>query len=125
MFNMNRKNFIPCKIFIRLMKAGIIPLTGIIIMSVLIFPVSALSAEEIDTSNLDIPEVETMDLSETPIGSLESIMAYAERLIAAAEELLNFIESIFEMLGMEDNPDVEKLMKILNEGKDMTNADGD
>jgi len=105
------------------MKAAVIFFTVIIITSFFIIPASALSAEEIDTGKLDIPEIETMDLSGTPIGSLESILAYAERLIAAAEELLNFIESIFEMLGMEDNPDVENLMEILNEGKDLANTD--
>lgn len=105
------------------MKNAAIFLTATIIMIIFVAPTSAISPDEIDAEKLDIPNVEAMDYSDTPLGSLESLAAYAEHLIEAAEELLNFIESIFEMLGMEDNPDVERLVDVLNEGKDMGNAD--
>ena len=101
------------------MKTALILLTAIISTSLFIFPASAISLEEIDTETLDIPEVEAMDFSGTPTGSLESLAAYAEHLIEAVEELLQFIESIFTMLGMENDSDVERLIDVLKEGKDM------
>ncbi|MBN1432128.1 MAG: hypothetical protein JW931_05105 [Methanomicrobiaceae archaeon] len=103
------------------MKTAVILLAATIIMIIFIVPASGISLEEIDTETLDIPEVEAMDFSKTPIGSLESLAAYAEHLIEAFEELLQFIESIFTMLGMESDSDVKRLMDILNKGKDLTN----
>jgi hypothetical protein len=102
------------------MKTGIILIAAIIITATAICPAAAISAEEIDTGSLDIPELEALDFSETPLGSLESLLTYSERLIKAAEALLDFIDSIFSMLGMEDNTDVENLLNILDEGMNLT-----
>lgn len=102
------------------MKTPGIVLTAIIVIAFFFFPASAVSLEDIDTEDLDIPEIEAMDFSETPIGSLEALGAYADRLIEAAEEILDFIGSIFEMLGMGEDSNVENLMNVLEDGKDMT-----
>ena len=102
------------------MKTGIILIAAIIITAITICPAAAISVEEIDTGSLDIPELEALDFSETPLGSLESLLTYSERLIKAAEALLDFIGSIFSMLGMEDNTDVENLLNILEDGMNLT-----
>ena len=95
-------------------------IVALLILALLIAPVSALSPDEIDTSDLDMPEIDDLDLSGNPIGSLDALEAYVNRLVTAAEELLNFIESIFEMLGMEEDEDVKKLLSVLDEGMDMS-----
>lgn len=102
------------------MKTGAILITAILIPALIIIPVHAITIEEIDTGSLDIPEPDELNFSATPLGSLESLLTYTERLIKAAEELLDFIGSMFGMLGMENDPDVENLMNILKEGTNLT-----
>jgi hypothetical protein len=102
------------------MKTDAILVAAILIPALIIIPVHAVSIEEIDTGSLDIPEPDKLNFSATPLGSLESLLTYTERLIKAADELLNFIESMFSMLGMVNDPDVENLMKILKEGANLT-----
>ena len=97
------------------MKTGITLPAALIIFAIIVVPVTAISLEEIDTGSLDIPEISPLNFSGTPIGSAEALLTYAERLIDAANELLDFIDSIFEMLGMGDSPDVGNLTKILKE----------
>ena len=98
-----------------------VPLAILLTFAMLFAPVSASSVEDFDTDVLDIPELEAMDYSETPLRTLESLAAYAEHLIEAAEELLNFVDSIFEMLGMEENSEVKELMDVLENGANMAN----
>ena len=102
------------------MKTAVIFLPAIIVATLFFAPASAISIEDINTDKLDIPDIGAMNFSGTPPGSLESLGAYAERLVAAAKELLDFIESIFGMLGMDENTDVGELMKILEKGMDIT-----
>ncbi|WP_421908748.1 hypothetical protein [Methanolacinia petrolearia] len=52
------------------MKTGIILIVAIIITAAAICPAVAVSVEEIDTGSLDIPELEALNFSETPLGSL-------------------------------------------------------
>ena len=102
------------------MKSGTTLIAAILIPALIIIPVHAITIEEIDTGSLDIPKLEELNFSDTPLGSPESLLAYSERLIKAAEELLDFIDSIFSMLGMVNDPDVENLMNILKEGANLT-----
>jgi hypothetical protein len=98
------------------MKSGISLPAGIIIFAIIaIAPATAISIDEIDTGSLDIPEIDPLNFSKTPIGSAGALLTYAEHLIDAVNELLDFIDSIFEMLGMGESPDVGNLMKTLKE----------
>lgn len=104
------------------MRVGAFLLIAILV--VLVLPVSAadLSDIGIDTGDLDIPEVDELNFSETPIGSMASLQTYVDHLVSAAMELLNFIESIFNMLGIGEDNDVTNLMSTLEEGMNMTNG---
>jgi hypothetical protein len=102
------------------MTISISLIPAVLILAFGIMPASAISLDEINTSGLDIPEIGNMNFTDTPLGTIESLLAYSERLISAAEELLKFIESIFEMLDMENNEDVKNLLNILNESKNIS-----
>lgn len=99
--------------------------TALLILALLVsasmnMPVCAVSLDEIDTDNLDIPDIDKMDYSDTPLGSSASMEKYANHLIEAGEKLLKFIESIFEMLGLDSNSDVTNLTKVLEDGQNMS-----
>lgn len=102
------------------MKNTALLILALFISAGMSMPVCALSLDEIDTDSLNIPDIDKLDFTDTPIGSSASMEKYANHLIEAGEKLLQFIESIFEMLGLENNSDVTNLTKTLHDGQNMS-----
>ncbi|MDE4907157.1 hypothetical protein L0665_00750 [Methanogenium marinum] len=87
-------------------------------MVFLIIP--AVQADELfNISKIDSPDTVSMDYSKTPLGTTDALLGYIQYLSDLTEELVDFIASIFDMLGMEDDPQVNDLMTELNQSRDM------
>ncbi|MBP2133705.1 hypothetical protein J2128_001659 [Methanomicrobium sp. W14] len=115
-FSKSAINYISVKLLlVRSMKVVLL-----FLVAMLVLPASAISFEGINTSSLDIPEINEANFTENPLGTLESLEAYAEHLISAADEILKFIESIFDMLGIANDENVTNLMNILNESANIS-----
>jgi hypothetical protein len=78
-----------------------------------------LTESEINTSKLYSPEVKPLDLSENPVGTLGALQELIDQLTSAADEIIHFIESIFEMLGMEEREEVKNLKDALEDGRNL------
>ncbi|UUX93329.1 hypothetical protein [Methanoplanus endosymbiosus] len=76
-----------------------------------------LTDTEINTSKIYSPEVKSLDLSENPLGTLGALQELIDQLISAADEIIKLIDSIFEMLGMEEREEVKNLKDALDDGR--------
>ncbi|WP_157202316.1 hypothetical protein [Methanoplanus limicola] len=82
-------------------------------------PDTILTDSEINTSKLYSPEVKPLDLSENPVGTLGALQELIDQLTSAADEIIHFIDSIFEMLGMEEREEVKNLKDALEDGRNL------
>lgn len=76
---------------------------------------------KINTSKIYSPEVKHPDFSENPVGTLGALQELTDYLIDAADEMMGLIDSIFEMLGMEETDEVKNLKKVLEDGRSLVN----
>ncbi|WP_165077239.1 hypothetical protein [Methanogenium sp. MK-MG] len=87
-------------------------------MALLIIP--AVQADQaFNISKIDSPDTVSMDYSKTPLGTTNAFTSFVQYLSDLAEELIEFIASIFDMLGMKDDPHVDDLMTELNQSRDL------
>lgn len=82
-------------------------------------PDTILTDSEINTSKLYSPEVKPLDLSENPVGTLGALQELIDQLTSAADEIIHLIDSIFEMLGMEEREEVKNLKDALEDGRNL------
>ena len=76
---------------------------------------------KINTSKIYSPEVKPPDFSENPVGTLGALQELTDYLIDAADEMMRLIDSIFEMLGMEETDEVKNLKEVLEDGRSLVN----
>jgi len=74
---------------------------------------------EINTSKIYSPEVQPLDLRENPVGTLGALQELIDQLISATDEIMHLIDSIFEMLGMEEREEVKDLRDALEDGRSL------
>jgi len=55
------------------------------------------------------------------IGTIGALQKFVDHLIDAADELLRFIDSIFEMLHMEEMDEIKNLKNVLEDGRRLAN----
>ncbi len=93
-----------------------------VILCLVVLTVPAVQADQaFNISKIDSPDTVTMDYSKTPLGTTASCTAFVQYLNDLTEELIEFIASIFDMLGLGDDPQVDNLMTELNQGRNMIN----
>jgi hypothetical protein len=90
------------------------------IICIVLLIIPAVQADQaFNISKIDSPDTVSMDYSETPLGTTDAFTGFVQYLIDLATELIEFITSIFAMLGMEDDPQVDNLMTELNQSRDL------
>ena len=89
----------------------------IICVMVLIIP-GVQADPAFNISKIDTPDTVSMDYAKTPLGSIDSLTGFVQYLCDLADEMIEFIASIFDMLGMKDDPHVDDLMTELNKSRE-------
>lgn len=88
-----------------------------ILLGAIVIPGQA--APGYDTSKLHAPVVPVVDYSNAPLGTVDALGVYVQSLLRAAGELIRFINSIFEMLGIADDANVKELMEMYDKWMEM------
>jgi len=91
----------------------------VVFLIVFMFGANVQASQEYDISQLETPVIPVVDYSKAPLGTLDSLKVYVDSLFEAAGELLRFINSIFEMLGMEEDTNVKELLEMYEGGMEM------